>query len=236
MDRRHLSFIALAITMLYGASFAVFDETPKGYAAIGGVVVALCWIAVGVFGKDTARDATAGGCAATGLAVPSAAGRLPGSCSAGSTRTARPAPARPLCSASATPVAELADWVRAWSRADPELGDDRAVCHSSGRPGVAVVGRARRVDARPQVPLSSRCASHRQRRSGRAAAWATASRRERRVVGAHGGPLVRARDGAAGPASRPPQGQPARIAERASRAARVAAGWERIGPLSVWLK
>ncbi len=52
MDRRHLSFIALAITMLYGASFAVFDETPKGYAAIGGVVVALCWIAVGVFGKD----------------------------------------------------------------------------------------------------------------------------------------------------------------------------------------
>ncbi|MFL6078354.1 MAG: hypothetical protein ACJ714_00360 [Ornithinibacter sp.] len=53
MDRRHLSFIALAITMLYGASFAVFDETPKGYAAVGGVVVALAWIAVGVFGKDT---------------------------------------------------------------------------------------------------------------------------------------------------------------------------------------
>ena len=53
MDRRYLSFIALAITMLYGASFAVFDETPQGYAAIGGVVVALCWIAVGVFGRDT---------------------------------------------------------------------------------------------------------------------------------------------------------------------------------------
>ncbi len=53
MDRRYLSFIALAITMLYGASFAVFDDTPKGYAAIGGVVVALSWIAVGVFGRDT---------------------------------------------------------------------------------------------------------------------------------------------------------------------------------------
>ena len=53
MDRRYLSFIALAITMLYGASFAVFDETPKGYAPLGGVVVALSWIAVGVFGKDT---------------------------------------------------------------------------------------------------------------------------------------------------------------------------------------
>ena len=53
MDRRDLSFIALAITMLYGASFAVFDETPPGYAAIGGVVVALSWIAVGVFGRNT---------------------------------------------------------------------------------------------------------------------------------------------------------------------------------------
>ncbi len=52
MNRRHLSFIALAITMLYGASFAVFDEAPKGYAAIGGVVVALAWISVGVFGRD----------------------------------------------------------------------------------------------------------------------------------------------------------------------------------------
>ncbi len=52
MDRRYLSFIALAITMLYGVSFAVFDETPQGYAAVGGVVVALAWIAVGVFGKN----------------------------------------------------------------------------------------------------------------------------------------------------------------------------------------
>jgi len=53
MDRRYLSFIALAITMLYGVSFTLFDETPTGYAAIGGVVVALAWIAVGVFGRNT---------------------------------------------------------------------------------------------------------------------------------------------------------------------------------------
>jgi hypothetical protein len=61
MDRRHLSFIALAITMLYGVSFAVFDETPKGYAAIGGVVVALAWIAVGVFGRDDQHRRDGGG-------------------------------------------------------------------------------------------------------------------------------------------------------------------------------
>ncbi len=57
MDRRHLSFLALAITLLYGASFALFDTTPQGYAALGGVVVALAWIAVGVFGKDTRQQA-----------------------------------------------------------------------------------------------------------------------------------------------------------------------------------
>jgi hypothetical protein len=55
MDRRYLSFIALAITMLYGASFALFDQTPQGYAAVGGVVVALAWIAVGVFGRNTSH-------------------------------------------------------------------------------------------------------------------------------------------------------------------------------------
>lgn len=52
MNRRHLAFVALAITMLYGASFALFDEVPQGYAAIGGVFVALAWISVGVFGQD----------------------------------------------------------------------------------------------------------------------------------------------------------------------------------------
>ena len=52
MNRRYLSFIALAITILYGAGFAAFDPRPDAYAAVGGAVVALAWIAVGVFGKD----------------------------------------------------------------------------------------------------------------------------------------------------------------------------------------
>lgn len=52
MERRILAFIALAITLLYGASFALFDPAPRGYAAVGGVVVALAWISVGVFGRD----------------------------------------------------------------------------------------------------------------------------------------------------------------------------------------
>lgn len=52
MKRTHLSFIALAITMFYGTGFALFDTAPQGYAPVGGVVVALAWIAVGVFGKD----------------------------------------------------------------------------------------------------------------------------------------------------------------------------------------
>lgn len=58
MNRRYLSFVALAITLVYGASFALFEDgAPRGYAAIGGVVVALAWIAVGVFGRDDApRD------------------------------------------------------------------------------------------------------------------------------------------------------------------------------------
>lgn len=52
MQRRYLTFIALAVTILYGVSFAAFDNPPQGYAAIGGGVVAVCWIAVGVFGRD----------------------------------------------------------------------------------------------------------------------------------------------------------------------------------------
>lgn len=52
MNRKHLVFAALAVSLLFGASFALFDPAPKGYAAIGGVVVALCWIAVGMFGHD----------------------------------------------------------------------------------------------------------------------------------------------------------------------------------------
>jgi hypothetical protein len=55
MNRRYLSFIALALSMLYGAGFAALDPTPNGYAPLGGVVVALVWISVGVFGKDDPR-------------------------------------------------------------------------------------------------------------------------------------------------------------------------------------
>ena len=54
MDRRTLSFIALAITMLYGIGFAVIDDAMP-YAAIGGVIVAIAWVAVGVFGQDKNR-------------------------------------------------------------------------------------------------------------------------------------------------------------------------------------
>ncbi|WP_129360936.1 MULTISPECIES: hypothetical protein [Micrococcaceae] len=55
MKRKILVFVALAITILYGASFSVLQpDVPKGYAPIGGAVVALMWIAVGMFGH--ARD------------------------------------------------------------------------------------------------------------------------------------------------------------------------------------
>lgn len=52
MDRKVLSFIALAVSMIYGVLFAVIDNPGDGYAAIGGVIVALAWISVGVFGRD----------------------------------------------------------------------------------------------------------------------------------------------------------------------------------------
>ena len=55
MNRQYLAFAALAVSMLYGAGFSVFDPTPRGYAPLGGVVVALSWIAVGVFGRDEQR-------------------------------------------------------------------------------------------------------------------------------------------------------------------------------------
>lgn len=53
MNRKTLSFIALASSMLYGVGFAAFgSDLPQGYAVIGAAVVALAWIAVGVFGKS----------------------------------------------------------------------------------------------------------------------------------------------------------------------------------------
>ncbi|MBD2763170.1 hypothetical protein IEE91_11750 [Kocuria sp. cx-455] len=54
MKRQTLAFFALVITILYGAGFAAFD-TSQAYAALGGALVAISWIAVGVFGRDTPR-------------------------------------------------------------------------------------------------------------------------------------------------------------------------------------
>lgn len=51
MRRRVLVFIALAVTILYGVGFAAFDTT-RGYAAIGAGLVAIIWIAVGLFTRD----------------------------------------------------------------------------------------------------------------------------------------------------------------------------------------
>lgn len=57
MNRKYLSFIALAVTILYGAGFAIFDSVPRGYTVGGGAVIALLWISVGVFGKDEPEPA-----------------------------------------------------------------------------------------------------------------------------------------------------------------------------------
>ena len=47
-----LIFLALAISMLYGAGFSVVDDPSGGYAQIGAVVVGLSWIGVGMLGRD----------------------------------------------------------------------------------------------------------------------------------------------------------------------------------------
>lgn len=52
MPRRTLAFIALAISMLYGVTVGVAGDHRTVIAPIGGVLVALAWIAVGVFGRD----------------------------------------------------------------------------------------------------------------------------------------------------------------------------------------
>ncbi len=54
MDAKILRFIALVISILYGAGFALVDDTTP-YAAIGGAVVAIAWIAVGMFGRSDER-------------------------------------------------------------------------------------------------------------------------------------------------------------------------------------
>lgn len=52
MNRRYLTFIALAVTILYGAGFAALESVPTWYVTLGGAVVAILWIAVGTFGKS----------------------------------------------------------------------------------------------------------------------------------------------------------------------------------------
>ena len=57
MSRKTLSFAAIAISILYGAGFAVFDGSRSTYAVIGGAVVAIAWIAVGYLAKPDERPA-----------------------------------------------------------------------------------------------------------------------------------------------------------------------------------
>lgn len=52
MTRRILTFAAIAISMLFGAGFAVWSPVPEGYTVVGAVLVALAWIAVGVIGRE----------------------------------------------------------------------------------------------------------------------------------------------------------------------------------------
>lgn len=57
MERKHLAFIALVISMLYGVGFAVIgDGARQTYAVIGAVIVAIAWIAVGVFARDSSNS------------------------------------------------------------------------------------------------------------------------------------------------------------------------------------
>ena len=58
MNRNALVFIALAITVVYGAGYAVFGQNVPGfYPMLGGPIIGLAWIAVGLFGgcRDTSQ-------------------------------------------------------------------------------------------------------------------------------------------------------------------------------------
>jgi hypothetical protein len=57
MSQKTLGFIALALSILYGVGFTVIDgDARSGYAAVGGAIVAIAWIATGVFGKPDADE------------------------------------------------------------------------------------------------------------------------------------------------------------------------------------
>ncbi|MCB4208821.1 hypothetical protein [Arthrobacter sp. UM1] len=50
MERRHLIFIALVISILYGVLVPVFRDT-QAFVAVGAAVVAIAWVAVGLLAK-----------------------------------------------------------------------------------------------------------------------------------------------------------------------------------------
>lgn len=54
MDRRILTFIALAISIVYGGTVALVEDNRQTIAIAGGIVVALAWVAVAMLGE---RDA-----------------------------------------------------------------------------------------------------------------------------------------------------------------------------------
>ena len=56
MHRNALAFLALAVTMIYGVGFALFDTPSQAYAVGGALLVALCWIAVGALGRHHGRQ------------------------------------------------------------------------------------------------------------------------------------------------------------------------------------
>ncbi|MGC5626671.1 hypothetical protein ACPYO6_00310 [Georgenia sp. Z1344] len=56
MSRKTLAYIALVVSILFGAGFIVFEESRGTYAIIGGAVVAIAWISVGYLGKPDEPD------------------------------------------------------------------------------------------------------------------------------------------------------------------------------------
>ena len=56
MNRHTLAYIALVITILYGAGFAlVGDGSRNVYAALGAAIVTIVWISVGMLGQDAPK-------------------------------------------------------------------------------------------------------------------------------------------------------------------------------------
>lgn len=60
MQRRTLSFTVLVLSILYGAGFAIF-RGQQAYAILDAAIVAIAWISVGYFGRDTPDGPLTGG-------------------------------------------------------------------------------------------------------------------------------------------------------------------------------